>query len=797
MSETPASRPPRRLLVPDARYQRRASDVVRLAGIVVALVVVALVTRSRGSLEGSFGRFVLALPNWLSGVFEFVYSSGSSVVVGILLLLVLAHRRWRLALAVVLASVLSTAVVLWLHRWLDPGAVVPVDVAEVRSFPLRRLALPIAIFLALRPYLVRPVRRVFDTVVVLTVVSAVLTPAGLPLDVVAGLLVGWGAATATALLLGSPEGQPTIDEVRYALAELGVDAVDVRPATRHVWGHVLFDATERDGTGLELVVIGRDATDAQLLAKAWRSIWFRDTGPDVTFNRQHRVELLAYKNLLAREHGVRVPDVLAAGLAGTTRLAMVVTRRPSGEPLLSTDGTDTSTADVSDAALGDLWRSVASLRRARIAHGSLSPDRIVVDHDHAVIVDFARGSTSAPVGRLDVDLAEALVSTAIVVGAERAVAALEAELGDDGLLAVLPVLQPAALSAATRDAVDSLKPLLGSLREAIAARTGADPPEPAELRRVSVGDAVTLGLTFFGVSMVLGFFAEIEWSEVRSALEGASWGWVIVAAAVSLLPAVTDAIATMGGLGPHLPLGPLVMMNYAGRFINIAVPSSAGQAAVSIRFAQRQGIEPGAAISGGMVIGFAGFVVQVLIISIGLFTGLVDLDLELSFSADRVGLWVFVIVLLAVSVAFALRASIRLRTWFDANVRPQIAEFRRGLRDIVDDPRRIAMLLAGNIGSQLLFAAMLTASLLAFGADGKLFVLALLANTGASVFAGLVPVPGGVGVWEGTAAAILVAGGIDPAVATVAVLVHRLITFYLSPLYGWFAFANMRRRDYL
>ena len=51
----------------------------------------------------------------------------------------------------------------------------------------------------------------------------------------------------------------------------------------------------------------------------------------------------------------------------------------------------------------------------------------------------------------------------------------------------------------------------------------------------------------------------------------------------------------------------------------------------------------------------------------------------------------------------------------------------------------------GNIGSQLLYGAVMAVCLHAYGASGDLLLLGVVANTAASLLGGLSPVPGGVG----------------------------------------------------
>ena len=70
-------------------------------------------------------------------------------------------------------------------------------------------------------------------------------------------------------------------------------------------------------------------------------------------------------------------------------------------------------------------------------------------------------------------------------------------------------------------------------------------------------------------------------------------------------------------------------------------------------------------------------------------------------------------------------------------------------------------------------------------------------NTAASAFAGLVPVPGGVGAAEATLTAGLVAVGVDQSTAFAIALTHRLCTFYLPPIWGYFSLEWLRRRGYV
>ena len=75
-------------------------------------------------------------------------------------------------------------------------------------------------------------------------------------------------------------------------------------------------------------VYGRDATDTRLVAKAWRFLAYKDSGPTLTFTRLQQVEHEALCLYAARDVGVLAPQVVVAGLAGPSA-AVLVTRLPA------------------------------------------------------------------------------------------------------------------------------------------------------------------------------------------------------------------------------------------------------------------------------------------------------------------------------------------------------------------------------------------------------------------------------------------------------------------------------------
>ena len=152
----------------------------------------------------------------------------------------------------------------------------------------------------------------------------------------------------------------------------------MRAAARQVWGVAKYQATEvaddPAGQPIGIAVYGRDAADAKLLTKAGRFLFYRDSGPSLTITRLQQVEHEAYLTLRAGQAGVAVPEIVEAGTAGPSKDALLVYRLPPGTTLSEADA-----ADISDATLDDLYRQLLTLRQARIAHGAISGDTLLVD----------------------------------------------------------------------------------------------------------------------------------------------------------------------------------------------------------------------------------------------------------------------------------------------------------------------------------------------------------------------------------------------------------------------------------
>ena len=162
----------------------------------------------------------------------------------------------------------------------------------------------------------RALRRVFLLLIVFVAVAAMYLGAGLPSDVLGGVLLGMTTAAAVLVLFGSPAGKPSLEEVREALADLGYDVADIRRSTTSIPQATVIDAELTSGERYRVDVFGRDQRDAKVAAKAWHRMMYREPGVTVFGSRLQQVEHIGYTLFLAEHAGVHAPHVVRTGVGG-------------------------------------------------------------------------------------------------------------------------------------------------------------------------------------------------------------------------------------------------------------------------------------------------------------------------------------------------------------------------------------------------------------------------------------------------------------------------------------------------
>ena len=236
-------------------------------------------------------------------------------------------------------------------------------------------------------------------------------------------------------------------------------------------------------------------------------------------------------------------------------------------------------------------------------------------------------------------------------------------------------------------------------------------------------------------------------------------------------------------------------MQLAMGYMNVALPSNLARMAVSIRFFQRQGLSAPTAVASGAIDSFASTVVQGVLLAALLVFSESSLALDLPFPSGgvRTLLWILAGVVIASVLTLVLVR--RLRELIVAQVRRWWPDVRAAL-GALRASHKLALLVLGSLATEVLFAIALGLFARSFGYDFSLAEL-LVINISVSLLASVVPVPGGVGVAEFGLTVGLTSAGMTPEPAVAAVLLYRIATFYLPPLWGFFAMRWLQRNSYL
>jgi uncharacterized membrane protein YbhN (UPF0104 family) len=769
------------------RRNRRTIDAVVLALAAGIAGLTAVIARSSQSTDERVADALTTVLGWLGPLWRMALVALLILALALVVDVIL-RRRWDLLRDVAIAVLGVACVGAVLGRAVEADwSPVEAHVFSRWGYPELRVATATAIVVVLAPELLRWVRRLATWLVPLAAVGTIVIGAALPSAALAALAVGAGVGAIVRLAFGSAAGVPPAEEVRRAMEALGIAVAGLATAEEQHIGSAEYVGHDSTGAPLRARVLGRDAQDTQRLARHWRLLAYKDPPPSAPIGRLEQVEHEGLATLLAAQAGVRVPELLAAALTEDGD-ALVVTRRPEVAPLELAEGDG-----VDDAALRELWEQVARLHEAGISHGRLNAGNVILLEDGPMLLDFAAATLGAPQSALDVDVAELLVATTLVVGPARALAAATEGLGAGAVAASLPYLQRAALTPHVRDLARTHEVALKDLRVAAAHATGADePPELVPLRRVRPRDLVVTALVFVAAYLLITQLAEIGFGTIADELRTADAAWVALALVVAQLTFVAQGISLRGAVAAPLPLLPCVVLQAAIKFINLTVPSSAGRIAINVRFLQRLGVPTEQAVLSGAIDGVAETVIQVLIVFATLPFARAAIDtgrLELSAPDGRL---VAAIALALVGVVAVVLSVPRLRD----KVVPTVKSALASLWVVARTRRKRLELFGGNVAAAVLFALTLGAVCRAYGVDLS-FAELLLINTAASAFAGLMPVPGGIGAAEAALTAGLAAVGVDESVAFAIAFTHRLCTYYLPPVWGYVALRWLGRKGYV
>jgi glycosyltransferase 2 family protein len=118
------------------------------------------------------------------------------------------------------------------------------------------------------------------------------------------------------------------------------------------------------------------------------------------------------------------------------------------------------------------------------------------------------------------------------------------------------------------------------------------------------------------------------------------------------------------------------------------------------------------------------------------------------------------------------------------------------LLDIAQRPAKLAEGIGGCLVLTFAYILCLETCVRAVGGHVALVGVAVVYLTGSAV-GSAVPTPGGLGAVEAALTGALTAAGMPGTAALTAVLLFRLLTFWLPVPFGWFSLSYLQRHDAL
>lgn len=610
-----------------------------------------------------------------------------------------------------------------------------------------------------------------------SLVAGGITVAALVLSV----LIGWAFGVLTRYIFGTPTTRPSGLEVSAALDGYGLPITILR-ALREVAGGRRYSATTRTGERLEVLVLDRDLEGAGIARSLWRGVRMREAGGTAGFTMRTRLEHAALMSYASTTAKAPVPRLVAATGVGSDA-ALLAYSRIDGRTFSEAAGS------LTDEHLESAWRGLQILQAARISHRALDADNLMVDaKDQVWLMDPADGSIGVGDLSLRLDLAELLCTLAILTTPQRAIATGRKVLGRDNLSQVLPVLQPVAFSSKVRKAIKKRKDILKELQEELTELTPEEATAPVELQRLKMGTVVSIVAGTVAAYLLLIQLGKID---LNTMFRDANWTWAFLGLLFSGVTYVGATMSISGWVPEQLNFWRTTQAQLACDFATLVSPPTIGTVAINLRYMQKSGINPAmaaASIGVGQVMAFIGHLG--LMLTFGIIAGQ---QMEFDIAPPAWTIWVAVVFLLLLISLFVLPFS---RKWAMKRIQPIFVEIGPRFLRLIQNPLKLVEGVSGILILNLGYIACFIACVRAFDGGGEWAAIAIVFLAGATL-GQAAPTPGGLGAVEVALTTGLVATGVEAGAALFAVLLFRLVTFWLPVVPGWFALKSLQKNNLL
>ena len=599
------------------------------------------------------------------------------------------------------------------------------------------------------------------------------------------VLAGRAIGLAVRYVAGTTSQRPGALDIAAALksSDLWVSVIRrVRPDFTRLAGSRHYAVTTGDGQ-LDIVVFDRDQQAAGTFYRIYRSVrLLAPVSRSAPLSVDRVVERRALLSYAAEDADVPTPRLRAVVRVGPEAAILAFEHH---------DGTTLARRNpgCSDDELTHIWDAVARLHARKVTHRGLTADRILLTGGgQAMLLDPGDGDVAASDLQIRLDVAQLLAELSLYVGPDRTARLALEKTSAEELLTVVPLLQPVVLARSTRSALRRHRDLLPDLRTKLLAAVPGAEVAPVRLERIRFRTLLTMVASVAAVYLLAG---ELARASLGNVVHEANWNWGLVALALSASTYIGATISLSGFVAARLSFFRTLLVQVAGSFITLVTPAAVGGAALNIRYLQRRKI-PAAVAAASVGVGqVVGFVLHILLIVI--FAAIAGTSANEHIQPPR---WVWFVLAGLVVLALAVFAVPAGRRVLRARVSPTLGQVLPRLLDVAQQPRKLALGIGGALLLSLSYILCLAASVAAFGGSVPLASIAVVYLTGSAI-GSILPTPGGLGGVEAALTAGLTAAGLPGAVAVSAVLLFRLLTFWLPVPFGWAALSSLERHQAL